>query len=244
MLWTEAGGLARFREMGAAKARFPKGGREAILINTGGGLAGGDDFEYNIGVGRGARLSVTTQGAERVYRSLGPPARVRTRLEAKEGATLHWLPQETILFDNSALVRSFDVQLAGSANFLAVETIVFGRREMGERISSLEFRDSWRIRRDGSLLHADDIAFGGALPNSSATLDGAGAMAFMIYVSADAERALDGVRAAIENGGASAWNGKLVARVLARDGFELRKSVTLAIQAIAGDMGLPKAWTL
>ena len=36
------------REAGAAKARFPQGGHDAILINTGGGLAGGDNFRFDI----------------------------------------------------------------------------------------------------------------------------------------------------------------------------------------------------
>lgn len=239
----EAGGLSRFRESGSAKARFPQGGTEAILINTGGGLAGGDDFHFDIGVGPGTKLSVTTQGAERVYRSLGPAARVVTRLQAAESSMLHWLPQETILFDRSSLHRRFDVDLAGSTTFLAVEAVVFGRTEMGETISQVELRDSWRIRRDGRLIHADDTAIAGPLPVSRATLDGAGAIALIIYISATAERALDGVRAVIGTGGASAWNGKLVARVLAKDGFELRKSVIPAIRAIAGDTALPKAWS-
>lgn len=114
---------------------------------------------------------------------------------------------------------------------------------MGESISRLELRDRWRIRQNGRLIFADDITIEGALPRSKATLDGAGAMALIIYVSADAERPLESVRAAIAKGGASAWNGKLVARILAKDGFELRQSVIPALHAIAGGMGLPKAWS-
>lgn len=239
----DAGGIARFREAGAAKARFPQGGNEAILINTGGGLAGGDQFRFDIGLGPGAKLSVTTQGAERVYRSLGPAARIDTVLQAGEGSTLNWLPQETILFDHAALQRRFDVDLAGGVTFLAVEAVIFGRTEMGESISQVELHDRWRIRREGRLIHADDTAIVGTLPGSRATLNGASAMALVIYVAADAERPLVAVRAAIEHGGASAWNGKLVARVLAKDGFELRKSLIPAIRAIAGGTALPKAWS-
>lgn len=239
----DKGGLARFRESGAAKARFPQGGTEAIMINTGGGLAGGDQFGFDIGVGPGAKLSLTTQGAERVYRSLGPAAKVDTKLELAEGSTLRWLPQETILFDHAALQRRYDVELAGGATFLAVEAAIFGRTEMAESISQVELHDRWRIRREGRLIHADDTAIAGTLPVSRATLNGARAMALVIYVAADAERPLDGVRAAIGHGGASAWNGKLVARVLAKDGFELRKSLIPAIRAIAGGTALPKAWS-
>ena len=44
---------------------------EAVIINTAGGMTGGDRFDVDIKVGVGARLTVTTAAAEKVYRSLG-----------------------------------------------------------------------------------------------------------------------------------------------------------------------------
>ena len=98
-------GVRRMREAHAAKVRIPHGSHEAILINTGGGLAGGDRFSFTITAEENARLTVTSQAAERVYRSLGPAADVEVTLAAHAGATLMWLPQETILFDGAALTR-------------------------------------------------------------------------------------------------------------------------------------------
>jgi urease accessory protein len=43
--------------------------------------------------------------------------------------------------------------------------------------------------------------------------------------------------------GASAWNGKLIARLLAEDGFLLRKQIICALHALAGVEALPKIWT-
>jgi urease accessory protein len=237
-------GLQVLREAGAAKARFPQGGNQAILINTGGGLAGGDDFAFDIRVGVGARLSVTSQAAERVYRTLGPPALVHTTATVEDGATMFWLPQETILFDGSALRRKLDVTLAASARFLAVEPVIFGRAEMGEVIARIEFHDRWRIRRQGKLIFADDVALSGPVPRSKATLGGSGAMATLLLAAAEAEALLERVREAIGGAGsASAWDGKLVARIVARDGFELRKALIPALWAITGADALPKAWT-
>lgn len=236
-------GIIRLREAHAAKLRLPFGAPEAVLINTGGGLAGGDRFSFDIALAPDARLSVTSQAAERVYRSLGPAAEVDVRLSADDGASLMWLPQETILFDGAALSRRITADLAASARFLAVESIILGRAAMGETVASARLADRWRIRREGRLVFADDIAFDGPAPASPATLATAGAFATVLLVAPEAEALLAPVRALLgEAGAASAWSGKLVARLLATDGLALRKSLIPALAALAGDSGLPKTW--
>ena len=111
---------------------------------------------------------------------------------------------------------------------------------MGEKINSIHLQDSWRIWRDDKLLHAEELNIGPDLPTSKATLDGAQAMATMIYVAGDAETKLDAIR---EFCAASAWNGKLIARFTAKDGYALRKALIPAIKALAGSEALPKIWT-
>lgn len=245
LLRTGLHGLVRMREAGSAKVRFPFGGNEAILINTSGGLAGGDRLSLDIGVERAARLSVTTQAAERVYRTLGPAAEVDVSLTAATGAILHWLPQEMILFDGAALTRRIDVDLSAGARFLAAESVVLGRLAMGETVTHACLRDRWRIRRDDQVIFADDLAFDGTPPATRAALGDALAFATILLVDDVAETRLDAVRHAIgASGGASAWNGKLVARLAARDGFELRKALIPALSVLAQGVPLPKVWSL
>lgn len=240
-----ATGLKRLREAHAAKARIPAGSREAILINTGGGLAGGDRFSFAITAEENARLTLTSQAAERVYRTLGPAAEVDVRLAAEAGATLMWLPQETILFDGAALSRRITADLAEDARFLAVESIILGREAMGETVRHARLRDRWRIRQEGRLIFADDLAFDGPPPASPATLGEARAFATIVAVSPEADALLDQTRAAISaSGGASAWSGKIVARLAARDGFALRKALIPALTVLAGGAALPKTWSL
>ncbi len=237
-------GILRLREAHAAKLRMPFGVPEAILINTGGGLAGGDRFSFDITAERDARLTVTSQAAERVYRTLGPAAEIDVRLAAGEDATLMWLPQETILFDGAALARRLTAELAPSARFLAVESVILGREAMGEQVTRARLADRWRIRQGGRLAFADDITFDGAPPATAGTLGEARAFATVVLVAPEAEDLLDRVRAAIGAGGAaSAWSGKLVARLLARDGFDLRKSLIPALTLLAGGGSLPKTWS-
>ena len=239
-----AHGIRRMREAHSAKVRIPHGSREAILINTGGGLAGGDHFTFSLTAEENASLTVTSQAAERVYRTLGPAAEVEVTLAAHAGSSLMWLPQETILFDGAALSRRITADLARDAHFLAVESVILGREAMGETVRHARLHDRWRIRREGRLVFADDLSFEGPPPAGAATLGEARAFATVVLVSAAAEDILDKVRDAIGNqGDASAWSGKLVARLVGRDGFELRKSLIPALTLLAHGAALPKAWS-
>jgi urease accessory protein len=240
----EAGGIAVLREAGSSKCRIPPHSREAILINTSGGLAGGDSVFIEAAAGANAELVLTTQAAERVYRSLGPAADVKVRLQAAPGATLMWMPNETIVFERGALTRLLDVELAEDATFLAVEPLVFGRHAMGEVVQSVSVHDRWAVRRSGQLLHAENFRLGPEWPDSKATFGNACAMATVLLVSPQAESLVDAVRTVLgPDDGASAWNGKLVARLLAIDGFEMRKVLLQVLSVVMGSDKLPKTWT-
>ena len=77
---------------------------------------------------------MTGAAAEKIYRSLGPDANLRIKLDVATGATLAWLPQETILFDRARIDRSIDVDLAADARLILAEAVIFGRTGMGERV--------------------------------------------------------------------------------------------------------------
>src|ERR1041385_9524794 len=62
-------------EAGSLRVRCPGAPAqelEAILINTAGGIAGGDRFDVRIAAGQGARLVVTTAAAGKGFRTRGP----------------------------------------------------------------------------------------------------------------------------------------------------------------------------
>jgi len=101
--------LDELYQQGCSKVRFPRkqdGSPEAVLLNTAGGLADGDTLNVDIHWREGARATVTSQAAERVYRAAGEgSARVTTRLRVEAQAVACWLPQETIVFDGARLAR-------------------------------------------------------------------------------------------------------------------------------------------
>ena len=144
--------LKDLHQAGAMKLLFPQGRPhpEAVMVNTAGGITGGDRFSVAAAALDNSRLTVTTQAAERAYRAQpDETGRMETRLEVAAGARLNWLPQETILFNGSRFARRLRVDLAADARFLMVEPVVFGRLAMGEALTSARFSDRVEIRRDG-----------------------------------------------------------------------------------------------
>ncbi len=244
--------LDRLFQEGCAKLRFPRplgtDDPQAIIINTAGGLTGGDRFGAEVTLAAGAAAAVTTQACERIYRSTGADAAVTNRLRLAAGARLAWLPQETILFDGGRLSRSLDVDLADDAELVAVEAVLFGRQAMGETLHSGHLHDRWRIRRDGRLLFADDLRVGGNIAARLApqpAMAGCRAMATVLFAGAAPERFLDQARSIIgPNGGASAWNGKFLARLVEETGLALRRRLEPLLTLLLGGRPLPKVWQL
>jgi urease accessory protein len=245
--------LDELRQAGCLKARFPRrvvpDWMDVVMLNTGGGVAGGDRLDVSIGVGSGGRVTVAAQAAERFYRTLAQdaPSRVRTRLTVEAGAALEWLPQETILFDRCALDRRLEVDLAPDASFLGVETLVFGRAAMGEQVRQGWLRDLIRVRLGGELLLHDAIRLDGeihARMQGPAVGGGAGVVATLVYVAPDAGDKLDAVRNALgaAEAGASVWNGMLVVRVLGADSASVRLTVVAALAELRQARALPRVW--
>jgi len=235
----EAGSL-RVRCPGAPAAEL-----EAVLINTAGGLAGGDRFTLDIAAERNTRLVVTTAAAEKVYRTLGPDSIIDVKLDVAAGATLAWLPQETILFNRARMSRSIDVSLAPDALLFLAEAIVFGRSGMGETVEEGALTDRWRVRRAGRLIYAETVRLDGAIAEHLAeptVAKGGVAIATVLIVPGD-DATVAAVRALEFEGevGASAWNGLAAVRLCATDAAALRRDLVHVMTAVRGS--LPRIWT-
>lgn len=244
--------LDTLRQSGAYRALFPRSGDRAltsVFVNTAGGLTGGDRMSLSATAGHDSRLTLTSQAAERIYRAQsGTIARVTTDLTIETNARLDWLPQETILFDRSALKRRLNVTMAAGATFLAVEPVVFGRIAMGETLQDSLFHDDLRITRNEELIFADAIRLSGDVESqlaATAVANGARALAIVIYVAPDAEARLPALRALMPGtGGASLIRPDvLFARFLAPDSYLLRRDL-IPVLELLHDGPLPKTWTL
>ena len=247
------GKLERFYQSGSAKIFLPKTYArtiEAVLVNTAGGLTDGDEFRVKLRADGDTHLTVSTQTAERVYCALGPQAaKITIDMELGGKASLHWLPQETILFDGAGFSRHLKVEMDDAASFLASEMMVFGRTAMHETVRQGNISDQWRISRDGRLIHAEALRLDGHIDEKllqPASADGGVCVATTLYVSRDAEAKADAVRSFFKNHddvqtAVSAWQGKLVIRCLCNDTARLKKLLAQFIEQFR-QIANPRVW--
>ena len=243
--------ISRMYQSGSAKLMLPKtysDMMEAVILNTSGGMTDGDIFSIDVQA-EDCPLVMTTQTAERVYRSGGAmSAKVKINLSVSDTADFHWLPQETILFNDSKFERTLTVNLSSCSNFLCAETIVLGREAMGENIRDCELIDNWRVFRDGNLFHAESFRLSNEVNKiiaAPAGCNGARLLSTILYVGNNVDQVADRVANLIKqsssNGAVSCWNYRLVIRLASAHSASARKDIQRLLLAIR-QQPLPRVW--
>ena len=237
-------------ETGGLRLRFPKvaQGCEGVIINSGGGVAGGDRASYDFDIGPGAQVTLTTQSAEKIYRAQSDAAEIAVSLRVGAQARVEWLPQETILFDGARLTRRLDIDLEADSRLTLVESLVYGRLAMGELSMQGSMRDRWRVRRARQLVFAEEMRIDGDMTGTldrPAVGDGARASATFLHIAPDAEGRIEDIRASLAEAtcewGASAWNGMAVVRLLSPSPEKLRTAIVMLLQSLRG-RDAPRVW--
>jgi urease accessory protein len=228
---------------------------EAVLINTAGGIAGGDRLESGVTALANASIAVTSQAAEKVYRALNEPARISTKLKVCEGAKLAWLPQETIVFNCARVSRETEIELSSDAELLALEWLVLGRAAHGEEVGGGRITDSWRVNKDGRLTWADTFrATDEIFPhlNRKALLSDCKAIATLLYFGPALDKRLEFLRDLSPSlqcqCAATSVSGLIVVRLAAKASFDLRLSLRSLLQQFGRELGpgpfrVPKMWS-
>ena len=238
---------------------FPRAGgsapEEAVIVNTAGGIAGGDRLQYGVTALPNASIAVTSQAAEKVYRALNEPARIATRLKVCEGAKLAWLPQETIVFNWGRLSRKTEIELSSRGKLLALEWLVLGRAAHGEEMVGGSIADSWRIRKDGRLIWADGFHAAGEMfshLHRTALLSCSKALATLIYFGPQRDAQLELVRNLAPSldchCAATSVGGLIVVRVAAKESSDVRRALRSLLQQFGaapgtGPFRVPKMWS-
>lgn len=227
---------------------------EAVLVNTSGGIAGGDRLQSSIAVLSGASLAVTTQTAERIYRAIDTPANISTTLKLLEGATLAWLPQETIVFNRARIVRRTEIDFSSGAEFLALESLVLGRTAHGEKLVEGSIVESWLVRKDGRLVWADTLRLTDEVflhLSRKALLSDSIAIATLLYSGADPERPVQVIRDLSASChclcGATIVAGIAIGRFAASSSAELKTTLRCLLREFGketpGPFDVPKMWS-
>jgi urease accessory protein len=179
-----------FGPLRVQKPLYPEGGAvcHAIVVHPPGGIVGGDGLAVTAHVGPAARAFLTSPGAAKWYKANGKVSRQRVTLTAGEGASVEWLPQESIFFDRAAVELEHSVELAAGASYIGCEIVCLGRRASGESFNSGTIRQRTEIRRAGKLLWWEQglLAGGGAKLRSPLGMGGYTVCATLIAVTGGA----------------------------------------------------------
>ena len=222
-----------------------------IIVHPPGGIAGGDRLDISAHVAEGAWAQLTSPGAAKWYRASGP-AFQQLELTVEAGATLEWLPQETIVFSAAQAELTTCIELQGDARLLYWDVVALGRPASDERFAQGHFQSHLDIRRDGQLLwHERQRIIGGdGLLDSPMGLDGKSVFATLLITGEIDSELLETCRSLSKNvrGDLTQLPGLLVARCLADEALHARawlielwkllRPVLLGREAVA-----PRIWS-
>ena len=201
------------------KALYPEGPGvcHAIVLHPPAGIAGGDQLDIRIEAAESAHALLTTPGAGKWYRSGGAQSMQQVRLKVGAGATVEWLPQESIVFSGALASMRTTVELEQGASFTGVETICFGRRASGETFGRGSLHLATDIRSEGRLLWRErgHIAGGSPLLASPIGLAGFSVCSTVLAVGRDIEpETLAACRAAASREPGAQWGVSLLPQLL------------------------------
>lgn len=219
---------------------------QAVMITTSGGVTDGDSLKMSVEVGPHAEAVATTQAAEKIYRAAngGGHCSIDVGVRVAEGATLDWLPQETIVFEGARLKRRTVAEVVEGGSLLSCEMVVLGRGASGERFTRGLLLDTWSVRRPGRLAWTDTLRVEGETP-SGAGFGAANALATVIGVWDEPLQHFERARALLEaagdvRAGVTLVNGVVVARVLGE--ATLVRRATIRFLTDFRGRRLPRVW--
>ncbi len=248
--------LAGWRHEGplvVQRAFYPEadGTCHLYLLHPPGGVVGGDALTVHAAVETGARVLLTTPAAGKLYRSAGALARQEQILRVAAGASLEWLPQETIVFDGALAELGTAVHLEGDARFTGWEVLCLGRPAAGERFTRGRCGTRLAVYRDGDplLLERGDYPGGGEILSAPWGLAGYPVCATLVATAEPG--AVEAARAAAGawgegRFGVTALNGLLAARYLGHHADAARAVLTRVWHGLRRTQGraaaVPRIW--
>jgi len=223
------------------------------LLHPPGGVVGGDQLRINVEVEGGAHALLTTPASGKFYRSNGRVALQQQSLTVHKGATLEWLPQDTILFSNSHVQMNTRVELAAGACFIGWEMLCLGRPASDELYESGLCRQTFELWREGEPLFIERARFDANQPFMQCAwgMQGYTVSATLVATNADVEvlKAARGVELDIDEGllSCTLMGDLLVCRLLAHQGETARLTFSRVWQEIrplvvGREASVPRIW--
>jgi len=157
---------AHFGPLAVQKPFYPESPDccHVVLLHPPGGIAGGDELHLNVTLEGQAHGLITTPGATKFYRSIGPIARQEQRITLTDDATLEWLPQETVYF-NAAQARAITrIDCTSSSRVLAWEIQCLGLPSQTHSFQSGHVFQTLELWQDDKPLLIESNRYDGSSP--------------------------------------------------------------------------------
>lgn len=216
------------------------------VLHPPGGMVHGDELDLGVEATAGAQALITTPAASKIYRSAGREALARQQIRVAPGASLEWLPQESIVFDGARVTLVTRVDLAAGGRFAGWEMVCLGRPASGETFTTGRVRQRFEIWQGARPLVVERGLYdgGGAMLEAAWGLRGFPVTGTFMAAPAGPDE-IAGVRDACRPGpgecfAATLMNGVLVCRYLGHEAQAGRRLFAAAWAALRpGLLGRP-----
>ena len=153
--------LANRRHIGPLKVQRPFYPEADVchvyVLHPPGGVVAGDCLTIAVNAATESAALVTTPAAGKFYRSDGKLAQQQVRLTVAAGASLEWLPQETIIYEGARMASELRLELATGSRFIGWEMLALGRPAANEGFTAGQAGMSWQIYRSGELFYHERL---------------------------------------------------------------------------------------
>lgn len=127
------------------------------LIHPPGGIAGGDHLQLQAQLDAGAHTLITTPAATKFYRAAPGRISVLRQHVTVRNATLEWLPQETIYFNQAQARTLTRIDLDAGSRCISWEINCYGRRAGDEPFVAGTVRQALELWLSGKPLLLDHL---------------------------------------------------------------------------------------
>ncbi len=141
-----------------------------ILVHPPGGVASNDTLDIRVTARAGARALLTSPGAAKWYRARRPGSPLREpgtwatqwlRLRVETGASIEWLPLESIVFDGARARWETRFDVAPGGGLVAAELVCLGEPASARPFANGCLRWRTEIRRGDRLLYEEQASLEG-----------------------------------------------------------------------------------
>lgn len=221
------------------------------LVHPPGGIAGGDHLQLQAQLHAGAHALITTPAATKFYRASAGRHAVLHQQARLTAATLEWLPQETIFFNQAQARTTTRIDLDAQSRFIGWELSCYGRRAGDEPFVAGQLRQGFELWLGGKPVLLDHLQVDGGSRMQRATwgLRGLTALGTLLAYPATAAD-VQAVRALALDAtqfSCTLVDGVLLCRCLCADGAALKQQLLQVWQCLRPRMVrreavLPRIW--